>query len=237
MSWIEWTYSYYENQDTLKVKEGAIINFARTQVLIRTLLDKMEITVIIDMNNLDKWTPNSWFLINISVWFWVLTFWGIWVVFCRVWQPIGKEKLPEKCPKVGKNFTNIAYFFFCKYQSKSSTVPDQLVSGFLNMMIDVSQWGEEKTSIYIIHNIYLYMESIYIYIYIYQKHIAYSYEFFPCSFSASCKGEWTKIQKANIRGLEDLDRSTRSSAHRKKLASLKISGKESPTFLSIWLWL
>lgn len=170
MSWIEWTYSYYENQDTLKVKEGAIINFARTQVLIRTLLDKMEIIVIIDMNNLDKWTPNSWFLINISVWFWVLTFWGIWVVFCRVWQPIGKEKLPEKCPKVGKNFTNIAYFFFCKYQSKSSTVPDQLVSGILNMMIDVSQWGEEKTSIYIIHSIYLYMESIYIYIHISEAH-------------------------------------------------------------------
>lgn len=97
MLWIGWPYSN-ENQDTLRKKEGAIINFSLIWVLIRTLLDKIGIIVIIDMNNLNKWTPNFWLLVDISVWFRVLTSWGICIVLLQF-----GEELPDRCSKEEKN--------------------------------------------------------------------------------------------------------------------------------------
>ena len=101
------------------MKEDAIINFAWIWVLIKTLLDKMEIIVIMDANNLNKWTTNSWLLVNISL---ILgpDFLKEMCSFFAVWQLAGGEELPGKCLKVGKKFANIALFLLCKHQSKAA---------------------------------------------------------------------------------------------------------------------
>lgn len=57
MSWIDKLYSYFENQDTLRTKEGAAVDYAWTYVLIRTLPDKTEIIIILHTKDLDKRTP------------------------------------------------------------------------------------------------------------------------------------------------------------------------------------